>query len=267
MPWKWTFLSLIDRKKGRYEVNTFQKNLAFLMGELNVSKAKLADRIGVSSKTLSRYLKGENTPKPDVLISIARAFECSVEDLWSYDFMDPDQNHPRKAARKPIASSREFAYFEGQTLFVYYLKEGTSSDFYVGKIELDDDYDKQRLYLHGHSSTGHEYDVKLVIEHHSGVFIYGISDEDERRFHIALHYPDFRDSIKYTAGVGILTRLDGQNVFVSQRVILTDTKIDTKNEKNRRCLLRILTHSDKSPRVWVNSRVNSEFRTGKWLDE
>lgn len=248
-------------------MSIFLNNLHHFMGELKLSETQLAKDVGVSQKTISRYIRKGYIPKPDTLIALSHRFGCSVEDLWTFDFEKPDQNHPRQSARRPIVSDREFSYFEGKTLFLYYLKEGSTNDFYNGHIDLDDEYDKQRLYLHGHASTGHEYDVKLVIEDHDSIFIYGIGDNDERRFYIALHYPDFRDQETYTGGVGVLTRLDGQNVFVAMRVVLSDTELDTEDETIKRALIKLLTHNQKTPRVWVNARVNDEFRSGKWLEE
>ena len=245
----------------------FQANMVHFLGETGLSEKKLAESIKVDQKTISRYVNEGGNPKPDTLLKLAKVFGCSAEDLWNYDFSDQDPDHPRQYTRKPNTSDKQFSYFEGMCYHLYYLREGSSTDVYKGLIQLDNQFDAERLYLHGHASTGHEYDVKLVIEDHDSVFLYGVGDEDERRFFIALHYPDFRDDEDYTKGVGILTRVDAQKSIVSQRVVLSNDKIDLNDKDVKAHLIKLLSNSDKASRVWVNSRVDNEFRTGKWLKD
>lgn len=247
-------------------MHIFQKNVQHFLEKLGLSEKKLAAEIHVNQKTISRYFNEGCNPKPDTLLKLARRFGCSVEDLWTYDFVNPDPEHPRQFTRKPNVTDREFSYFEGMKLFVYYLREGKAADVYEGYIQMEREYDSQRLYLHGHARTGHEYDVKLVIEGHASIFIYGISDEEERRFYIALHYPDFRDEEDYKKGLGILTRLDAQKVIVAQRVVLSDERLNLEDSEIRTHLIRLLADNDKAPRVWVNARVDHEFRMGRWLE-
>ncbi len=259
-------VDILKTRKDEDRVQIFQKNLQHFLEKLGLSGKKLAAKIKVDQRTISRYVNEGGNPKPETLLKLAKEFGCSAEDLWTYDFSNPDPDHRRQYTRKPNTSDKEFSYFEGMRYYLYYLREGTSTDVYEGILRLDDQFDVDRLFLHGHASTGHEYDVKLVIEDHDSVFLYGVGDEDERRFYIALHYPDFRDDEDYTKGVGVLTRLDAQKCIVAQRVVLSYDKIDLADEGVKAHLIKLLSHSDKVPRVWVNTRVDNEFRTGKWLD-
>ena len=157
-----------------------------------------------------------------------------------------------------------------QTILIrhaYYLKENSTTQVYEGVISFDQVYDRRRRYLHGCADTGHHYDVKLVLEDHDSIFIYGIETDDDRRFHIALHYPTFKSATKYTGGVGILTRLDGDNDFVAQRVVLSEEKIMLDGDDVKKALLKVLVDNESKPRVWVSTRINNAFRNGTWMEE
>lgn len=246
-------------------MHVFQRNIQHFLENLGISESKLAAEIGVNQKTISRYVNEGGNPKPDILLKLAKKFGCSAEDLWTYDFSNPDPAHPRQYTRKPNVTDKEFSYFEGMHFYLYYLREGTITDVYEGSIQLDKQFDAERLFLHGHASTGHEYDVKLVIEDHDSVFLYGVGDEEERRFYIALHYPDFRNDEDYTKGVGVLTRLDAQKCIVAQRAVLSHEKIDLNDKDVKAHLIKLLSQDNGLTRIWVNMRVDNEFRTGKWL--
>lgn len=251
------------------EMNQFQKNILFFLEKNELSETKLAKKIGVSQKAISRYINNGSSPKPDVLIALAKEFKCSVEDLWTYDFENQLPNHPRSYARKPDATDTEFSYFEGKKLFVYYLQGETDQEMYDGVISLDREYDSERVYLHGHAITGHNYDVKLIIDSHinKSVFIFGSSIDDGRRFYIALHYPDFRNEEEYKGGVGVLTRLDTANVFVAQRVVLSDNKLEIEDRHIKERLLSLLSDNGKYPSIQVDARVNERFRSGHWMTD
>ena len=48
----------------------------------NMKEKELAKKIGVTEVSVSRYINGIRTPSVNVAIKIARAFNCSVEDLF-----------------------------------------------------------------------------------------------------------------------------------------------------------------------------------------
>lgn len=51
--------------------------------ELNhVTYKELADEIGVSVKTISRYVSGETVPRLDICIQIAVFLHVELEDIW-----------------------------------------------------------------------------------------------------------------------------------------------------------------------------------------
>ena len=46
-----------------------------------MTQADLAERVGLSRRTLSAYETGAKSPRLDVLFAIAKALKCDVEDL------------------------------------------------------------------------------------------------------------------------------------------------------------------------------------------
>ena len=68
----------------------FKDNLIELRKMHNMSQEELADKIGVSRQTLSKYETGESLPDIEKCKKIADAFSVSVDDLISYDKKDSE---------------------------------------------------------------------------------------------------------------------------------------------------------------------------------
>ena len=64
---------------------SFANNLTTLRKVNNMSQEELAERIGVSRQTLSKYETGESLPDIEKCRMIADAFAVSVDDLISYE--------------------------------------------------------------------------------------------------------------------------------------------------------------------------------------
>jgi AbrB family looped-hinge helix DNA binding protein len=63
----------------------FKDNLLELRKLHNMSQEELADRIGVSRQTLSKYETGESLPDVEKCKAIADVFGTSLDDLVSYE--------------------------------------------------------------------------------------------------------------------------------------------------------------------------------------
>ena len=63
----------------------FKDNLVELRKYHNLSQEELADMIGVSRQTLSKYETGESLPDIEKCKLIADAFGVSIDDLLNYD--------------------------------------------------------------------------------------------------------------------------------------------------------------------------------------
>lgn len=62
----------------------FRDNLIELRKLANLSQEELADKIGVSRQTLSKYETGESLPNIEKCMAIADAFGVTVDDLVNY---------------------------------------------------------------------------------------------------------------------------------------------------------------------------------------
>lgn len=67
----------------------FQKNLIALRKMHNISQEELAEKVGVSRQTLSKYETGESIPDIEKTKAIADAFGVSLDDLVNYN---PEEN-------------------------------------------------------------------------------------------------------------------------------------------------------------------------------
>lgn len=63
----------------------FKDNLISLRKIHNLSQEELADRIGVTRQTLSKYETGESLPDIDKCMALANVFEVSLDDLVNFD--------------------------------------------------------------------------------------------------------------------------------------------------------------------------------------
>jgi len=68
----------------------FSDNLIELRKINNMSQETLADRIGVSRQTLSKYETGESLPDIEKCRQIAEVFGVTVDDLINFDKGDED---------------------------------------------------------------------------------------------------------------------------------------------------------------------------------
>lgn len=64
-----------------FDSNKFSYNLVSLMEENNMKQNVVADQIGVSEVTISRYISGKRTPRLDIIIKIANLFNVSTDFL------------------------------------------------------------------------------------------------------------------------------------------------------------------------------------------
>ncbi len=68
----------------------FKDNLISLRKNLNLSQDELAEKIGVSRQTLSKYETGESLPDIEKCRLLADVFGVSMDDLTNYDKEDTD---------------------------------------------------------------------------------------------------------------------------------------------------------------------------------
>lgn len=75
----------------------FRDNLITLRKLHNISQGELAERVGISRQTLSKYETGESIPDIEKTKAIADVFGVSLDDLVNYD---PTENKGLKIPPK-----------------------------------------------------------------------------------------------------------------------------------------------------------------------
>lgn len=75
----------------------FRDNLITLRKLRNISQEELAERVGISRQTLSKYETGESIPDIEKTKAIADVFGVSLDDLVNYD---PTENKGLKIPPK-----------------------------------------------------------------------------------------------------------------------------------------------------------------------
>lgn len=66
----------------------FPKNLRLLRKQSRLSQFMLADKLGVSQRTISHYENGSSEPSLQLLCRIARIFKVSVDELLGFALKD-----------------------------------------------------------------------------------------------------------------------------------------------------------------------------------
>ena len=56
-----------------------------------LSQKGLADKIGVSASIVSNYEKGERTPSLEILMMLARTFQCTTDYLLGFEKLEKDK--------------------------------------------------------------------------------------------------------------------------------------------------------------------------------
>lgn len=64
-----------------FDIEKFSYRLIVLMEDFNMTQIELANQIGISNVTISRYLSGDRIPRLDVITKIASAFHVSIDYL------------------------------------------------------------------------------------------------------------------------------------------------------------------------------------------
>lgn len=65
----------------------FSKRVRERMHNLDINQNELADKIGVTPASISRYLRGSRTPKVDVIVKMSKVLGCSTDHLINFGYV------------------------------------------------------------------------------------------------------------------------------------------------------------------------------------
>jgi len=63
------------------EMSKFSENLKKIMGQYNITQVILAEKSGLGQSHISQLCRGVKNPTLPVLLSLAKALNCSLEEL------------------------------------------------------------------------------------------------------------------------------------------------------------------------------------------
>lgn len=93
------------------EESTFAKRLAELLRQKGITQKELAERVGVTEATVSRYLHSERIPKSEIIANIATALHTTSDYLLGTETEgDIKSDYPRiirLIARNAAGMSKE----------------------------------------------------------------------------------------------------------------------------------------------------------------
>ncbi len=64
-----------------FDLEKFSYRLIVLMEDFNLTQVDLAQKVGISNVTISRYLSGDRVPRLDVIARMASVFDVSIDYL------------------------------------------------------------------------------------------------------------------------------------------------------------------------------------------
>lgn len=65
-------------------LNKFRLNLLRLIDENRYSQLEVAEMIGVSESSISKYVRGSRMPSARVILNLSYAFNCSTDELIDF---------------------------------------------------------------------------------------------------------------------------------------------------------------------------------------
>lgn len=87
------------------EQDNFIKNLSNLLEEEGITQRELAEKIGVTEVTISRYLSGERNPRIEIVSKIANFFNVTTDYLLGLS--DEKENSSTETEDKRLIAFRQ----------------------------------------------------------------------------------------------------------------------------------------------------------------
>lgn len=74
-----------------------------LLDQQGLSQRELADKVGVTEVSMSRYIKGERTPKAPIIANIAKVLHTTSDYLLGHEVEDADPEIEYYRTQRAIA--------------------------------------------------------------------------------------------------------------------------------------------------------------------
>jgi len=75
---------------------SFRKNLEYLRKGKKLSQEELADKLGVSRQSVSKWESGAAYPETEKMLTMCKIFDCSLDQLMNDDIAEAEKNEAKK---------------------------------------------------------------------------------------------------------------------------------------------------------------------------
>ena len=94
---------LEKRYKMENASTTLGTRISDLLDQQGLSQRELADKVGVTEVSMSRYIKGERTPKGPIIANIAKVLHTSSDYLLGHEVEETDPEIEYYRTQRAIA--------------------------------------------------------------------------------------------------------------------------------------------------------------------
>ena len=85
--------------------NILGSRISALLRKSGLTQRRLAEQVGVTEVSISRYVNGKRIPKGPIVVSIANALHTTVEDLMEKEAKESDPDFEYYRCKRAIACS------------------------------------------------------------------------------------------------------------------------------------------------------------------
>lgn len=113
-------------------MNIFVKRLQSLLEEKDIKQKELAQKVGVSEVTISRYLNGDRTPRMDVVVKISKELGVTTDYLLG----ENDIKYQEESEGVKLAKQQDFEFENPEDALKFILGQPAMMDY--GGYNLDE---------------------------------------------------------------------------------------------------------------------------------
>lgn len=88
---------------------SFRDNLLYLRAAQGMTQEQLAERLGVSRQSVTKWESDKSTPEMDKLIALCQVFDCTLDELVLGDLTDRQASHSEEGAHEESEAPTEDA--------------------------------------------------------------------------------------------------------------------------------------------------------------
>ena len=91
---------------------SFRKNLEYLRKGKKLSQEDLADKLGISRQSVSKWESGAAYPETDKMLALCKLFDCTLDELMNQDMQEEKLEESRNRTLY-IYTKHSFIIFYG----------------------------------------------------------------------------------------------------------------------------------------------------------